>query len=359
HATAFPYGRTGQMLLMEALGLKDREIILPAYTCVVVAHAIVKSGNKPVFIDSEPDGFNMDLDLAEAAINDRTGAIIATSIHGYPVDLDRLDALITRHPDVHIIQDCAHSFMANWKGRSVQEAGIAAIFGLNVSKLMTSVFGGMITTADARLNERLRTIRDSRLERLGSLAELKKVAYILASNAALTPMAFSMVKVIQKMGLIDRFVRYYDEAQIDMPQDHLRAMGSVAASVGVSQCQRYPETVKRRQRLAKLYHSLLSDVPGIEMFPLVDGATYSHFVLQVDQPDRLVAACEKQGVELGRVIDYCLPDMESYTSYISHSDFPRTRALNAHVINCPSDVTDNQARRVADVIRANMAAATK
>jgi len=87
HALAFPYGRTGLALLLEALGLSVREIILPAYTCVVVPHAIVTSGNEPVFIDSREDDYNMDLDLAEAAINERTGALVATSIHGHPVDL--------------------------------------------------------------------------------------------------------------------------------------------------------------------------------------------------------------------------------------------------------------------------------
>ena len=68
HAVAFPYGRTGLALLLEALGFKGREVICPAYTCVVVPHAVVVSGNEPVFVDSRPDDFNMDLGLAERAI---------------------------------------------------------------------------------------------------------------------------------------------------------------------------------------------------------------------------------------------------------------------------------------------------
>ena len=93
YALAFPYGRTGMMLLFEALGFKEKEIICPAYTCVVVPHSIVYSGNTPIFVDCEQGGFNMDLGEAEKAITEKTGAIIATSLFGYPVDLDKLDAL--------------------------------------------------------------------------------------------------------------------------------------------------------------------------------------------------------------------------------------------------------------------------
>ena len=59
HAIFFPYGRTGLLFLLEALGISDQEIICPAYTCVVVPHAIVLSRNEPVFVDSNPDTFNL------------------------------------------------------------------------------------------------------------------------------------------------------------------------------------------------------------------------------------------------------------------------------------------------------------
>ena len=141
HAIACPYGRTGLWLLLQALGLSGKEIICPAYTCVVVPHAIVHSGNEPVFIDSQEFDFNMNLALVRDAINEKTGAIVATSIFGYPVDLDKLNRLRREFPQVRIIQDCAHSFGAEWNGQPVQRAGDAAIFGLNISKLITSIFG--------------------------------------------------------------------------------------------------------------------------------------------------------------------------------------------------------------------------
>lgn len=353
YAIAFPYGRTAQMLLMEALDLKGREIILPAYTCVVVAHAVVLAGGRPVFVDSEAHGFNMDLDKAEAAITADTGAIIATSIHGYPVDLDRIDAIAARHPHVVILQDCAHSFAAEWKGRPVQKHGRAAFFGLNISKLMTSIFGGMITTEDADLAARLRHLRDRGLEAGGR--GLSRAVYLAAATTALVPPAFSLVKRISDLGLIDRFVRYYDETLIDMPGDHLVQIGRAEASVGVRQCSAYRGIIERRRRIAAFYDEALAEVLPDARPPLVDGATYSHYVLRVADPDGMVKAAARRGIELGRLIDYCVPDMMAYRAMTSTlGPFDETRRLNASVVNLPVWVDETQARRVVEVIQAAM-----
>ncbi len=354
HAIAFPYGRTGQLLLLEAMGLKGREIICPAYTCVVVAHAIVRSGNIPVFVDSEVDGFNMDLDLAEAAITEKTGALIATSIHGYPVDLDRLASLQDKHPQLRIIQDCAHSFAASWNGQAVQKAGDAAIFGLNVSKLMTSIFGGMVTTDDQALADSLQQMRDSKTTQRWS-RNLSRALYFFAATSALNPFVFEFIDRLQRAGTIARFTEYYDEGVIDMPADYLFAMSRAEASVGVVQCDRYPEIIAHRRNIAASYDKLLAEIVEIERPPMVDGATYSHYVIQVDGPPQLTEKMARQGIELGRLIDYCIPDMPAYQRYRRKNDsFKRTQTLNGRVINLPVWVKANTAEIIAQKLKKSL-----
>lgn len=349
-AIAFPYGRTALLMLFRALGLRGREIICPAYTCVVVAHAIVLSGNIPVFVDSETDGFNMDFDRAEAAIGEQTGALIATSIHGYPVDLDRLAAISARFPHVEIIQDCAHSFAAEWKKRPVHRAGRAAIFGLNISKIMSSIFGGMVTTDDDALSSRLRALA-SDLKPATAMRQAQRLAYIAAASLALTPAAFGVVDCIRRAGLINRFTEYYAEDVIDMPLDYLQQIGRVEASVGVVQCSAYPAIIAHRRRLADIYEEALRPYPGLRRPPLVEGATYSHYVARVPAADALAARALAAGVELGRVIDYSIPDMKAYRKYSRpDADFPQARLLNESVVNLPLWVDDATARRVAAAV---------
>src|SRR5690606_26837389 len=115
-------------------------------------------------------------------------------------------------------------FGARWKGRLVNRAGAAAVFGLNISKIMTSVFGGMITTDDDALASILRTTRDRRLT--GSHGRgFTRALYLSAALPALSQTLFGLVHRLSRMGMIDRFVTYYDETLIDMPADHLVQIG--------------------------------------------------------------------------------------------------------------------------------------
>ena len=119
---------------------------MPAYTCSVVAHAVVLSGNVPRFIDINLDDYNMNLEDAEAAINKNTRVIIATHTFGYPQDLNRLEAMVRKGEKkyghkIWLMQDCCHAFGAEWNGRMIGTSGDVAIYAFNISKMITSIFG--------------------------------------------------------------------------------------------------------------------------------------------------------------------------------------------------------------------------
>src|SRR5712691_11257761 len=83
HALAFPYGRSALWAFYKALGIAGAEVVMPAYTCSVVAHATVLSGNVPRFVDICLDDYNMDLTHVERVLTSRTRAVIATHLFGY------------------------------------------------------------------------------------------------------------------------------------------------------------------------------------------------------------------------------------------------------------------------------------
>ncbi|MEM9025146.1 MAG: DegT/DnrJ/EryC1/StrS family aminotransferase [Bacteroidota bacterium] len=136
HGTMFPHGRSGMYALFKVWGLEKAEIVCPAYTCVVVQHAVVLSDNVPVFVDCPEGDFNMDLGKLEAAITEKTRCVVATHLFGYPTDLDALGAIVARAEEkyghkIYVLQDVAHSYGTEWNGRLVTEYGDAAIFGWN------------------------------------------------------------------------------------------------------------------------------------------------------------------------------------------------------------------------------------
>ena len=334
YALAFSYGRTGLMLLLEVLGLEDKEIICPAYTCVVVPHAITYSGNKPVFIDCEVDGFNMDLNIAEKGINEKTGAIIATSLFGYPVNLDQLGEIRKRHPHIFIIQDCAHSFAAEWNGRPVQKEGIAALFGLNISKTLTSVFGGMITTDSEDIYQNLKTIREQKLKKPGWGKGIRRLLYLLAVYPTFWGPVYGLINRLERSDLLNYFVQYYDESSIDMPADYREEMCGVEARVGISNIDRYETIIDKRQAAAKYYFERLTDKQDFRLPPEVEGATYSHFVVQVDDRHKWLQRAISKGIQLGWLIEYNIPEMIPYGEH-KREDFPFAAQYARATVNLP------------------------
>ena len=349
YALAFPYGRTGLMLLLKALDIKDKEIICPAYTCVVVPHAIVNSGNTPIFVDCEPEGFNMDMEKVDEVITEKTGALIATSIFGYPVNLDKLDKIRKDYPQVHIIQDCAHSFAAKWKGRPVQKDGIAALFGLNISKLLTSIFGGMITTDDQVLYSKLKQVRNNVLRPASWKKSIQRLIYLFAVYPTFSEGCYGIINRLERAGFLDQFVKYYDEFNIDMPGDYLEAMANVEARVGIANLSRYPDVIRNRISAAKHYFDALQNSPDLKLPSIVAGATYSHFAVEVKNRDIWLQKGLNRNVQLGWVINYCIPLMQVYGGHLKE-EFPEAAEYAETIINLPVWGGKDLAERVCNAI---------
>ena len=305
-----------------------------------------------MFVDSGQDDLNMRLDLVPEVITERTAAIIATSIFGYPVDLDRLNEIRARHPHLRVIQDCAHSFAADCKGFPVQQAGDAAIFGLNISKTLTSIFGGMVTTDDDSLASALRRLRAERLQPPSFLKSLRRLLYLVAVYPAFSPPLYGVVHRLQKMGMLDRLTRYYRDDEIDMPADFLDGMAGIEARVGVEQLAKYRNIIGHRRKIAELYDRSLASLPWLRRPPLVEGATYSHYVCRVDERDRLVAYAARQGVELGILIEYCIPEMRAYLARHSGPprSFPVASVLARSCINLPVTCSEQQALQICNIL---------
>lgn len=334
HALAFPYGRTALLFLLEALDIKNKEVICPAYTCVVVAHAIVKSGNIPVFVDCGKDGYNMDLELAEKTITKNTAAIIATSLFGNPVNLDQLEQIRIKYPYIKIIQDCAHSFSAQWKNRPVQKEGIAAIYGLNISKIITSIFGGMITTDDSQLYGKLQQNRKQHLKDASIFKSIRRFLYLIAVYCVFNPVCYSMVYFLIKFKLLSKWTDYYDEKIIDMPQDYLEQMTELEARVGMVQVEKYKKIIENRIVLAKKYIEYILDKKITKSIEFQEGSTYSHFVFNVEYQEDIVRLFIENKVELGKIVDYAIPNMIAYKNYIS-TPIDNSKYFVSHVINLP------------------------
>lgn len=153
-------GTAALEIVMVALGIGlGDEVIVPDFTFVATASAVLFAGALPVFVDIDPETYCIDVDQIEAAITPRTRAVIAVHVAGHPADLDRLQEICRIH-NLFLIEDCAHAHGSEWKGRRVGNFGVAGTFSFQASKLMTAGEGGIVVTNNDDLAVRIRSVHD-------------------------------------------------------------------------------------------------------------------------------------------------------------------------------------------------------
>ena len=228
HGVAVANGSVALDLAVNALGLgRGDEVILPTFTIIACAAAIVRAGAIPVVVDSEPLTWNIDPERIEEKITPRTRAIMVVHIYGLPVDMDPVVRIAQRH-GLKIIEDSAEQIGQEYRSagkvsRSVGSFGDVATFSFYPNKHVTTGEGGMVLTSDDVLAERCRDLRN---------------------------LCFGKQR---------RFV--HEELGWNF------RMSNLQAAVGVAQLERLPQTIEKKRLIGSWYDELLSDIGALERLP--------------------------------------------------------------------------------------------
>ena len=218
-----------------ALGLgAGDEVIMPTFTIISCAAAVVRAGAVPVLVDCDPDTWNMDVAQVESRLTPRTRAIMVVHIFGLPVDMGPLLELAGRH-DLRIIEDAAEMHGQTCRGAPCGSFGELSTFSFYPNKHVTTGEGGMIVTDDPVLADKCRGLR----------------------NLCFKPE--------------QRFV--HDDLGWNFRMTNLQA------AVGLAQLERLDEFVARKRRMGVLYSRLLANVEGIQLpIPETDYAQNIYWV---------------------------------------------------------------------------------
>ena len=255
YALSVSSGTAGMHLMLLGLDLKrGDEIITPSMTFASTLNMITLCGAKPVFVDIHYDTLNINADLIEGKITNRTKGIIPVHFAGAPVDMDKILSIAKKY-DLFVIEDSAHGLGTYYKGVHIGGFGRSAIFSFHPLKNITTGEGGMVTHHDDHLESQLRLLRFHGIER-------------------------------------DAWKRYGKGGN---PEYDVKMAGfkynltDIQAALGLAQLSRLEELNSRRRQLADLYRRGLDGVKGLKL-PGVP--TYSHihswhlFVIKIVSMDR-------------------------------------------------------------------------
>lgn len=292
------------------------EVILPAFTIISCATAIVRSGATPVAVDCDPVTFNMTAAHVAAAITPRTKAIMVVHLYGLPVDMDPILELANTH-GLAIIEDAAEMHGQTYRGRPCGSFGHISTFSFYPNKLVTAGEGGMLVTDDARLAERCRSLRN-----------------LCFDNSR-------------------RFV--HEEIGWNY------RLTNMQAAIGLAQLERLDEIVDQKRHIGAFYTDRLKTLPGVQL-PLArtDDAQNLYWVFTLVLDDSLTmdapAAMKALGEHKIGTRPFFWPMHEQPVfrkmGLFTGVSCPVAERIARRGFYVPSGIalTDDQMQRVADVL---------
>lgn len=309
HAIAVASGTDALHLALRAAGIgPGDEVVTTAFTFIATAGAISQTGARPIFVDIDPATFNINPSLVEAAVTERTRAILPVHLYGQPADLAPIREVCRKH-GLALIEDCAQSFGAEYGGRKSGAYGDMGCFSFYPSKNLGAYGdGGMVVTSDDAAAERLWRLRDH-----GRVAAYRHA--MIGYNSRLDELQAAVLRV--KFIHLDQYNRW-------------------------------------RRENARRYGERLAD-SGV-VTPVEDGKgfhVYHQYTIRTAYREAVRHALSAAGIASAVYYPVPLHRQEVYAADNAHAKFPAAEAAAEQVLSLPMypELTEEQIDEVARVVR--------
>ena len=318
YGVATTNGTTALHLALACLGIsKGDEVIIPSFTMIATAFAVVYCGAKPVLVDAKPDTWNIDVKKIEEKITDKTKAIMPVHIYGHPCDMDPIMELAKKY-NLYIVEDAAEVHGAEYKGKKAGGMGEIGCFSFYANKIITCGEGGMIITKDKKIAERAKSLKN---------------------------LSFPKGKRIYKHQDVGYNYR----------------MTNIQAAIGLAQLEKIDELIERRRKNAHLYNKLLKNIEGITLPVEKEWAknVYWMYSILIEDKfginrDELMNKLEKKGIETR---PFFVPIHQQPVfhkmGWYEEEKYPIAERLASRGINLPSSsgLKEKEIRYICDVIK--------
>lgn len=328
HAIAVSSCTAALHLSLVALGIgKGDEVITSPLTFASTANVIVHCGAKPVFVDIDENTYNLDPKKIESAITSRTKAIIPVHYGGQPCSMDEIIRIAKKH-NLKIIEDAAHATGAIYNGRRIGTIGDTTCFSFYAIKNLTTAEGGMITTQDDALAEKLR---------LYSLHGMSKDAWKRYSSAGSW---------------------YYEILYPGFKYN----MTDLQAALGLHQLRKLNKFIAKRKELVSLYNHFLKDAPEIILPKEMPEISHAWHLYPIRLADHKLSVERNKFIELlrekniGTTVNFIPVHLHPYykqTYGYNEGSFPVAEKVYQNIITLPlfTKMTADDVKYVADSIK--------
>lgn len=294
----FDSGRSALLVALRALGMEEGdEVLVQAFTCVVVINAIKWAGGVPVYVDILPDTLNMDPDDAASKITPKTACMIIQHTFGLPADLSGLLAIAKQH-GLTTIEDCAHSLGATYEGKYTGTFADIGMYSFGTEKIISCVRGGALVSSNPDIVERLtreqQALPEMSLRRIWQHL-VHVVSFPFGKRYYHLMLGKLFLKFLKTTHLIPRLITN-EEKQGRYQKKEMTKMPNALATLLVSQIPTIDEHNEHRKQIARIYTRALSSHTHQADSP---EHVYLRYALFVNTASHLRAQAKQQGILLG------------------------------------------------------------
>ena len=306
----FANGHLALEIALQALELEG-EVITTPFTFISTTNAIVRNGLDPVFCDIDRERWTIDTDKLRKMITKKTSAILAVHVYGIPCDVEAIES-IAKEYGLKVIYDSAHTFAANYKGRSISSYGDISMYSFHATKVFHTVEGGALVFNDKGLSERIRHLRDFGLCLGGEEAD--------------------------EIGMNAKLSEFH-------------------AAMGLCNLRHIEDTVAKRKTASERYDSHLIGISGIEIFPEIEGLNrnYAYYPVVFTgkyNRDTVLEKLSKYDIAARKYFYPLTNKFSSFKGKYDHFNTPVAEFVSNNVLCLPlySDLDLQDVDRICDII---------
>ncbi len=308
-ATAVSNGTVALHLALHTLGIgKDDEVIVPTFTYIASVNAIDFVGATPVFVDSDPDTWNLDVELIERAVTMRTKAILVVHLYGAVCEMDKIQVVCKKH-NLMLIEDVAEAFGSQCQGRFAGTFGDISTFSFFGNKTITTGEGGMVVSND--------------------VATIARAAYL--KSQAVSPTR----------------EYWHDEIGFNF------RMTNICAAIGVAQLEHADSIIEAKRRLASWYREDLEGQPVTFQKELPE-TVHTYWMVSILAESKRMRDCIRKALkESGVETRPLFPPVHTMPVFKRNETFPVAENISERGLNLPSypALTRDQVRYITAKIK--------
>ena len=351
-------GRVALYAVLKAMGIKEGdEIILPAFTCVVVPNAIKYLGAKPIYVDISPLNYNMDIDKLEDAITEKTKAVICQNTFGLSSNIERLIQIAKKH-DIYTVEDCTHGFGGYYNGKPNGSYCDAAFYSTQWNKPFSTGIGGFLVVNNIELVEKVRNLE---AEKIKPNPINKIILYFLIIfrkyfiNNYTEQTLVKLFRFLSKHNLVLGSSQGNELTGTEMPDNYFRDISSVQIKAGIKQLEDLQNINKLRRKNAHAYTEYLKSKNKTYVDEgLFENHLFLKYPLLVKDKELFFSLALKEKVILG---DWFLspihPVKENFELWDLNIElFPVAKDISRKIVNLPTEIKNN--RKVMEFLERNL-----